>query len=325
MLSKADNLLRVLHHEEPAWIPVECLLEPRFGEGAYTFVTYQGALTSSEGGYDLWGVHWAPTAEFLPYPDRHPAQTLADALTLKFPDIHAPELWKIALHDVKKFRGESIIIARQVCALFERFWSLVGFENALTSLIEEPDLATAVLQRITDWQLAAADHFIELGVGAARISDDYGAQQNLLMSPQTWRGLIRPYLARLVERYQRADLPVILHSCGNLKMIMDDLIELGIAAFNIQTNANDLLAYRRRYGRRFCVWGGVSTQGVLATGTPAQVRELVQQAAKDLGARGGLILEPDQVIRIPEENLRAYYETSQENKYVHLSTENPRS
>jgi uroporphyrinogen decarboxylase len=90
-------------------------------------------------------------------------------------------------------------------------------------------------------------------VDAARISDDYGTQTNLLMSPGSWRVLIRPHLGRLARRYQEAGVPVALHSCGNLKLIMGDLIELGFAAFNIQTNANDFSAYKKQYGRRFRV------------------------------------------------------------------------
>ncbi len=315
MLSKKDNLSRVLHQQQPEWIPVECLPDPQYGEGAYTFVTYKGALASKEGGYDLWGVRWTATGEFLPYPDEHPAKTLQDVLTLPFPDIHAPELWEQAERQAGVARAESLVIARQVCALFERFWSLVGFESALMGLVEKPDLASACLKRIADWQLTAADRYIKLGVEAARISDDYGAQRNLLMSPKVWREHIRPPLARLVEHYQRAGLPVILHSCGSLNAIMDDLIELGFAAFNIQTNANDLKEYKKRYGRRFCVWGGVSTQGVLTTGTPAQVKESVRDAVMNLGRDGGLILEPDQVIKIPEENLRAFFESAHESKW----------
>ncbi len=314
MLSKKENLLRVLHQQQPEWIPVECLPEPRFGEGSYAYVTYKGALAAKEGGYDLWGVRWTPTGEFLPYPDEHPAKTLEDLLALSFPDIHVAALWEEAERQAESARGQSVLIARQVCALFERFWSLVGFESALMGLVEASDLASACLKRITDWQIAAADHYIKIGVEAARISDDYGAQRNLLMSPRTWREHIRAPLARLVEHYQRANLPVILHSCGSLDSIMDDLIELGFAAFNIQSNANDFREYKKRYGRRFCVWGGVSTQGVLSTGTTDQVKESVRDVVTNLGCDGGLILEPDQVIQIPEENLLAFFESAQECK-----------
>jgi uroporphyrinogen decarboxylase len=257
-------------------------------------------------------VRWAGTGESLPYPIEHPAATLKEALSMSFPDVHDPSLWADAREEAEVARGRSLVIARQVCALYERLWALVGMETALVGLATEAGLVSALLERIADWQIAAADHFIAIGVDAARISDDYGTQNNLVMSPDTWRQIIQPHLTRLVARYREADIPVILHSCGNLARIMDDLIGVGFAAFNIQANANDLVELRERYGRRFCVWGGVSTQSVLAGGTPDQVRVAVRQAIESLGQQGGLILEPDQTVRIPVQNLRAFYEAARE-------------
>ena len=94
----AENLLHVLHGQVPEWIPVECLSDRRYGEGAYIFVTYSGALAPQEGGLDLWGVTWTATGETLPYPSRHPATSLEQALTMSLPDIHAPRLWAQATH-----------------------------------------------------------------------------------------------------------------------------------------------------------------------------------------------------------------------------------
>ena len=176
----------------------------------------------------------------------------------------------------------------------------------------EPELVSEALGRICDWQIVAANHFLKLGVDAVRISDDYGSQRNLLMSPKTWRRVIHPHLSRLVEHYHRAGIPVALHSCGKLELIMDDLIDLGFAAFNIQTNANDFSDFKKRYGRRFRVWGGVSTQSVLSGGTPDKVRKAVRDITDLLGNEGCLILEPDQLISLPEENLATFWNAAWE-------------
>ena len=311
MIGKAENLRRVLRGEKPDWIPVECWFDPR-GDGAYTLIPYKGAHAPSAGGYDIWGVRWVGTGEHLPYPVEHPAATVEEALAMPFPDIHDPALWAEPRAKVEAVKGESVPIAWQPGGLWERYWFLLGLETALVSLLDQPELAFTLLQRIADWQIEAADHFIDIGIEVARISDDYGSQTSLLMSPTTWRQLIRPHLSRIVEHYRQAGVPVILHSCGNLTRIMDDLIELNFAAFNIQTNANDLVALRRRYGRRFCLWGGVSTQDVLSLGTPDQIKDTVRQVIRNLGLNGGLILEPDQLIEIPDENIQAFVEAAQE-------------
>jgi uroporphyrinogen-III decarboxylase len=187
---------------------------------------------------------------------------------------------------------------------------LIGFEPALMALVDQQDLATEALGRIAEWQISAGRKFVEIGVDAVRISDDYGSQKNLLMSPKIWREVIRPHLARVVGFYKAEGIPVALHSCGNLKSIMDDLVELEFAAFNIQTNANDLASYKLRYGTRFRLWGGVSTQSVLAAGSPSEIRRAVRGIFELFGRDGLMILEPDQVVALPEENLKIFWETA---------------
>lgn len=319
----AENLLHVLHGQVPEWIPVECLSDRRYGEGAYIFVTYSGALAPQEGGLDLWGVTWTATGETLPYPSRHPATSLEQALTMSLPDIHAPRLWAQATAQADTARGRTVVIGRQVCALFERYWTLVGMETAMIGMVSEPKVSMAILDRITDWQVSAADYFVRIGVDVARISDDYGAQNDLLVSPTLWRAMVKPRLARLVARYKSAGIPVVLHSCGNLTRIMDDLVDMDFAALNIQSSANDLPAMKKRYGRRLCIWGGLSTQTTLATGTPEEVHRAVRQAMAELGSDGRLILEPDQVVRIPEANLIAFSQAAQESKRLFRSTHPP--
>ncbi|MBN1314106.1 MAG: hypothetical protein JXA42_01515 [Anaerolineales bacterium] len=311
MISKNENLMRVLRGQDPEWIPVECPANPAFGQNAYQFVTYQGALPPQDGGLDLWGTRWQGGAgEELPYIVEYPVPSVETLADFAFPDIDDPALWNQVRAQVDS-AGDKLAIGRQVACLWERFYFLVGFDKALIALLDQPGLVREILDRIVAWQIAAGKRFIECGVDAVRISDDYGSQQNLLMSPRTWRKLIRPNLSRLVDFYHHANVPVALHSCGNLQLIMDDLIELNFAAFNIQTNANELALYKKRYGRRFRLWGGVSTQSVLA-GEPSLIRPAVIDICELFGRDGCLILEPDQVINIPEENLRVFWETAGE-------------
>jgi len=318
-LSCADNLRRVLWGERPEYIPVDFHEDDRFGTDPYIFLTHQGASPPEAGGYDLWGVLWTTGQDTLLYPAAHPAPTLEALLAMPFPDIQDPSLWEDARARAEAVRNQAVVIAFLICTLWERLVSLVGLETALVGLARDPDLVSAILERIANWQVACADQFLEVGIEAARVTDDYASQRDLMMKPATWRRVIQPHLARLVAYYRQAGIPVILHSCGNLSRIMDDLVELGFVAFNIQTSANDLVALRQRYGRRFCVWGGVATQ-LLTGGTPSQVRDAVRWAVEKLGRDGGLILAPDQYMPAPEENLQAFYRAAEEAQCWPLSS-----
>jgi len=313
MISKRENLLRILTGKVPAFIPVECLPYPQFGEGAYTFVTYRGALPPSGGGTDLWGAIWEARLEKeLPYITRTPFASVEEVLSADFTEIRNPSLWEAACSTIAAEKSSRVMIGRQVSCLWERLAALVGMETALEAVAFEPERVEAALKKISGWQVAAAEKFIEIGVDAVRISDDYGTQDSLLISPAAWRTLIRPALSRLMEVYRQAGIPVILHSCGNLRLIMDDLVNLGFAAFNIQTNANPLADYFKTYGERFCLWGGVSTQAVLALGSPEQVEAAVIQALNDYAKEGRLVLEPDQFVEMPLENLQRYVQVALE-------------
>jgi len=305
MLSKAENLGRILRGEPSEWLPIECWSDPR-GDGAYRLIQYRGGRAPLGGGYDLWGVRWKDAGQAAPYPVEHPASSPAALLGMPFPEVTDPALWTEAQADVFAIGDSVLPIAWHTGGIWERFWFVLGLERALEALIVEPEMVGCCLARIADWQIQAAGMFIQIGVKAARISDDYGGQNALFMSPRAWRRLIHPQLARIIGRYQEAGVPVILHNCGNLCAIMDDLVDLGVAAFNIQTNANDLAAMRARYGRRFCVWGGISTQ-TMANGSRNEVRQAVRQAVETLGGDGGLVLEPDQLIDLPEESLQVYF------------------
>jgi hypothetical protein len=310
LITKAENLMRVLQGEKPEWTPVECPADQRYGEGAYQFVTYKDALPPHSGGYDLWGTRWSEAVdEELPYIVEHPLTSMEQLLRFDFPAIKNDTLWQEASNQVQA--SEDVLsIGRQVSCLWERLYFLIGFETALMALVEQQDLATEVLGHIAEWQIAAGRKFIKIGVDAVRISDDYGSQKNLLMSPKTWRKVIRPSLTKVVAFYKEKGVPVALHSCGNLQSIMDDLVELEFAAFNIQTNANNLVAYKQRYGRRFRLWGGLSTQSVLAAGSSGEIRQAVRDIIALFGRDGLLILEPDQVVTLPEENLKIYWESA---------------
>lgn len=302
-MNSKENVLRAIHHESPHHVPY-------YGEGALQFVDYAGAMPPPNAA-DAWGVCWKMTrGDLLPYPVGYPAKTAADIMALSFPDPHQPGLFA----DVRRVADpvHSLVIGRHICALFERYSALLGKEEALVSLLTAPDEAKAALRRICDWQLEIAKGYLGAGVEAGRISDDYGGQHALLMSPATWRRLIKPELARLCQIYRDHGRLVFLHSCGNLTDIMDDLVELGINVFNIQTSANDLVLYKKRYGRRITIQGGLDTQRLMTQGTPDEVRAAALACIRDLGTNGGLILEPDQHVPMPQQNIQALVRTAQE-------------
>jgi uroporphyrinogen decarboxylase len=194
-------------------------------------------------------------------------------------------------------------------ALFERAWSLRGFDQFLMDLVCEPEWAAELLERITEIQVTLARRFVAMGVDGGYFGDDYGAQKSLLFSPAVWREMIKPRLARMFAVFREADLPVILHSDGDIWPILPDLVDIGLTCLNpVQPEVLDHDRLYREFGNHLSFYGGISTQGVLPNGTPAAVsaatRDCIARLAPD---HTGLLLGPSHRMQsdIPPANVAA--------------------
>jgi uroporphyrinogen decarboxylase len=176
-------------------------------------------------------------------------------------------------------------------------------------LLLNPAFAENLLERITEIQVATARQFVALGVDGGYFGDDYGAQKGLLFSPQIWRRMFKPRLRRMFAVFREAGLPVILHSDGQIREIIPDLIEIGLSALNpVQPEVLDHAWLKRTFGNRLAFYGGISTQTVLPHGTPAEVEQAVRTCVRTLAADGsGLLIAPSHgmMTDIPMENVDA--------------------
>lgn len=211
-----------------------------------------------------------------------------------WPDPHAPHLFDDAARFIAQDAGQHFIVPNMGWALFERAWALRGLVEFMMDMAGKPDYAAALLDRITDIQLALIHRFIALGVDGAYFGDDYGGQANMLISPRMWRTLIKPRLARLFEPFRAAGLPIFMHSDGHIEPILPDLVEIGLTVYNpVQPEVTDPAWLRATFGNRLAYYGGVSTQTVLPFGTPAEVRAAVFAAAEALAPdHTGLLIAP---------------------------------
>jgi uroporphyrinogen decarboxylase len=111
---------------------------------------------------------------------------------------------------------------------------------------------------------------------------------------------------------------VFFHSCGAVRPVIPDLIEIGCDILNpVQVSAAgmDSAELKREYGRDITFWGGgVDTQHVLGEGTPQQVREEVQRRLADLMPGGGFVFNTIHNIQpnVPVANIMAMWEALQE-------------
>ncbi len=195
--------------------------------------------------------------------------------------------------------------------LFERAWTLRGLENLLMDMVEHPAFVHELLDAILEWNLKIIAGTGRYDLDAMLFGDDWGQQHGLIMGPQMWREFIKPRAAAEYKACKDAGMRVLIHSCGDVSEIFDDLIEIGVQMFNpFQPEVMDILDIKRRYGDRISFFGGMSTQRTLPGADTEQVRDKTRWLCDTIGAGGGYVFSPAHDIPgdVPAENMAAMVE-----------------
>ena len=192
---------------------------------------------------------------------------------------------------------------------FEKANFARGIENFLADLASEPEYAQKMLDFIINKNLVMLENIIHTpGIDGILLGSDWGSQNDLLMSPECWKNMIAPGEKKEYDLVHSAGLDVWLHSCGDIRKIFPDIIELGADVLNpIQPECMDIYELKRKYGSEITFWGGISTQRTLPYGTPSEVAAETEAVTSALSQNGGYVIAPSQEIQsdVPFENLCA--------------------
>jgi len=249
------------------------------------------------------------------------AQSLDDLREFPFPDVSDPYRVEGLAQQVQALHQRGLAAGGNLPhlggELFEAAWRLRGLESFLLDLVERPDWAHFLLDRLADLARRNAQTLAEAGVDVLALDDDVGMPRTMMIGPHTWREFFKPRLADIIRssRAIKPDLRVVFHSDGYFEPIVGDLMEIGVNAINpLQPDHMDAVQIRHKYGPGLALWGTVGHQTTWSYATPAEIRQEVRLRIETLG-RAGLILcpaydidEPD----IPWENIAAFLEAVQE-------------
>ena len=165
--------------------------------------------------------------------------------------------------------------------------NIMGYEQVCAAMYENPDLLKAVFDRV-----GAAMEYLFKGyvsydfVGAVIISDDLGFKTQTMLPPAAIREYVFPWYIRLIRIAHDAGKPVILHSCGNLKEIYEDLIAMGIdAKHSYEDVILPVWEFKKIYGNRITALGGFDVDKICRM-SEAEVRRHARFIL-DNAARGG--------------------------------------
>ncbi|MHC4693791.1 MAG: uroporphyrinogen decarboxylase family protein [Planctomycetota bacterium] len=212
--------------------------------------------------------------------------SVADELTLGLP----------SFVDRVSAYADDFCVFGSVCEPHEMIWRIMGTENVLIKLAESPNRLSKFIERLGDFlvgivqgQIAAADGRLN----GMYIWGDIAYDNGMFFQPDYWRKCYKPQLKRICDTIHAAGLKTIYHGCGDASVLFEDMIEVGVDAYNpLEAKAGlDVVDLKRQFGQRWAFNGNIDVR-VLGTNDRDMVRREVLtklNAAKG----GGFILQSD--------------------------------
>lgn len=289
-MTAKENLLRYYHHQPmEEYTPWTAGIIPMKQPCVVRDIP-QGA----EDGEDWFGVAWCYDKINMAFtPDTRKKPILEDICdwreVVKWPDLDALD-WEEAVRKDgidKLDRGNKLLMMYSVIGPFERLHMLMGMEEALVSLMTEPDEVLAFIDRFTEYKIDLINHMCKYyKPDVLQFHDDAGTKNATFYSPDTWRKFFKPSWTKMAEAVHANGIPVELHSCGRNTEILIDLLDTGIDSCFIQP-INDIARIRSytkgRIGMAVQLDVAYFGAAVLSKNlTVKEIREKVYQDVKEL-------------------------------------------
>ena len=242
---------------------------------------------------DEWGVTWASLTSF----DKGEVMRAAiedwpDLDRYAPPDLGRPDDYadaaRVFAEDTERFRlggipGFTFNVARKLRRL----------DQYLCDLLMEPDRIAELHRAVRAQLLNAIDRLGEAGADGIVFCEDWGTQDRLMVSPDMWRAVFKPEFQALAGRAHDYGMFVLMHSCGKMTAILEDLIDCGVNCMLFdQPRLHGIEALAKAFGGRMAFCCPVDIQRTLQTGDPRQVRADARLMVETLGAfNGGFIAD----------------------------------
>ena len=226
--------------------------------------------------------------------DEHggPIQTLADFERYPWPEPDNACDYELFEMVVRNLPAGMKIVGGAAGGVFEHGSWLMGLEPLSFAVYDSPQLVKVLFERVGTLLLEIDKRLLEIGgIGALRMGDDMGFKTATMLSPDLMRQHVFPWQKRIVRLAHDQGLPFVLHSCGNLEAVMDDLI--GFVGIDAKHSFEDVIMpvteAKRRYGQRIAVLGGVDVD-FLSRHSEHEVRGYTRDLIEQCAPGGGWAL-----------------------------------
>ncbi len=209
-----------------------------------------------------------------------------------------PELFLTVREAVEQYKGKKAVFVH-VWGVFELVQFHMGMEEVLVNLALEKEKMGQLFQRMADWSAKTVEKAIEAGADVIELSDDWGQNNVLLFNPKDWWSLIYPAEKKIVQAAKSRNIPVLLHSDGDITQVLDGVVQMGVDALHpVQESAGmDLKMMKEKYADKLSVMGGLDTAMALPFKNEEEIQEELKRVFEILKPGGGYIFSGSHMIQ----------------------------
>lgn len=205
-----------------------------------------------------------------------------------------------------KTRGEPAIAGLPHGHTFLRLQDLRGYENLLLDMTDEDPHLDRLIGMVADFNLGCVRRWLDLGPDMLQYPEDLGMQVGPMLPAALFRKYIQPVYRRIMAPAKERGVIVHMHSDGDIRSLIDDILGCGVDVINLQDLVNGIDWLAQNLVGRVCIDLDIDRQKITPYGTPSDIDALVREEVETLGdPRGGLLMVYGLYPGVPLDNAAA--------------------
>lgn len=336
-MTRRENILKTVRFERPDYIPMtfgvnaacwhhydqnalQDLIEahpflfPDFVRRESVTPHYGLNQRKDESYTDPWGCVWATSDDGITGSVHgHPLQEWDDLASYTSPDPETtdgtfPVDWQTIALRVKKQKEDGQLVCGGLPHghTFLRLQDIRGYENLIFDMVDEKPELSQLIGMVEEFNYRFVLKWMEQEPDMMSYPEDLGMQVGPMLSPEQFRKFIKPVYQKLMKPARDSGCIVHMHSDGDIRTLVDDLIDGGVEVINLQDLVNGIDWIAKKFAGRTCIDLDIDRQDVTARGTPENIDNLIRKEVTKLGSKvGGLMMIYGLYPGVPLENVEA--------------------
>ena len=215
-----------------------------------------------------------------------PLKKWEDFDNLHIPDIKDDARWIGVKENIENNKDKFILAFGM--SIYERVHFLRGLENTWIDIYENTGHLCDFVDLLTDMNIYMIKRYAQYGADSFIFADDWGLQNSLMISPDKWREIWKPRYKKIYQAAHDNNMMTILHSCGDISSILDDLIEAGLDCIQMDQQQNMGLDFLgKKYKNRITFFCPVDIQNTFVKGSIDDIRKYCHTMFHALGSEKG--------------------------------------